>query len=215
MNKKLLRELLYIYAEIKPDIKGRIKEFKKVRKRMQRDELFYELGFCLLTPQSKAITCWESICSIKKNLKKNYKNKEILPYLSGVRFKYKKAEYFIEAQKKWYSIDDNSLYKKLYSCKDASEMREFLVNNVKGLGYKESSHFLRNIGYGKIFAILDRHILKNLKLLGIIKSVPKSITKNLYFAIENKMILFAKKVAIPMSHLDFVLWYKEAGKVFK
>jgi len=48
--------------------------------------------------------------------------------------------------------------------------REFLVKEVKGVGYKESSHYLRNIGYRNL-AILDRHILNNLKNLNVIKEV--------------------------------------------
>jgi N-glycosylase/DNA lyase len=94
-------------------------------------------------------------------------------------------------------------------------MREFLVKNIRGLGYKEASHFLRNIGHGKNFAILDRHILKNLKILGIIDVVPKSLARNHYLDIEDKMALFSNRIEIPLSHLDFVLWYKEAGIVFK
>ena len=38
------------------------------------------------------------------------------------------------------------------------EKREWVVKNVKGLRYKEDSHFLRNIDYKNI-AIIDFHIL--------------------------------------------------------
>jgi N-glycosylase/DNA lyase len=89
------------------------------------------------------------------------------------------------------------------------------VENVKGLGYKEASHFLRNIGLGEDLAILDRHILKNLALLGVIKEVPTSPTKRIYLEIERKMTAFSKESKIPMGHLDLLLWYKEAGEVFK
>ena len=98
---------------------------------------------------------------------------------------------------------------------DAAAAREWLVENVKGLGYKEASHFLRNIGLGENLAILDRHILKNLALLGVIKEVPTSLTKRIYLEIERKMIAFSKEANIPMGHLDLLLWYKEAGEVFK
>ena len=215
MNKKLVKELKLLYAEIRPEIEGRIKDFKSTGKNMDKSELFYELGFCLFTPQSKATMCWNSICSIKKNMKKNHRSKEILPLLNGVRFKYKKAGYFEEAQKKWHGFKETPFYDDLFSFTDSREMREHLVKNIKGLGYKEASHFLRNIGKGDELAILDRHILKNLRLLGIIESVPKSITKNSYLDIEKRMASFAKKISIPLSHLDFVMWYKEAGRVFK
>ena len=90
-----------------------------------------------------------------------------------------------------------------------------VVANIKGLGYKEASHFLRNIGLGGDLAILDRHILKNLALLGVIDEVPASPSKKMYLEIEKKMIDFSREAKIPMSHLDLLLWYKEAGEVFK
>ena len=68
------------------------------------------------------------------------------------------------------------------------EARERLfVLDVKGLGMKEASHFLRNVGRGKTIAILDRHILKNLKKYGAIDGVPTSLTKKRYLEIEGKI----------------------------
>ena len=93
---------------------------------------------------------------------------------------------------------------------DTYKLRDWLVQNVKGIGYKEASHFLRNIGLGENMAILDRHILKNLNLLGVEK-ILSSLPKHRYFEIEKKMIKFASKINIPMSHLNLVLWYKDTG----
>ena len=93
--------------------------------------------------------------------------------------------------------------------------REWLVKNIKGIGYKEAGHFLRNIGLGSDIAILDRHILKNLKRLGVISDIPKTLTRNKYIEIENKLRGFSRKVSIPMDHLDLLFWAREAGKIFK
>ena len=73
----------------------------------------------------------------------------------------------------------------------------------------------RGIGLGEDLAILDRHILKNLALLGVIDEVPSSPTKRTYLEIERKMTAFSKQAGIPMGELDLLLWYKEAGEVFK
>jgi len=89
------------------------------------------------------------------------------------------------------------------------------VQNVKGIGYKEASHFLRNIGFEQNLAILDRHIVRNLQFVGVIKEIPGSLSKGRYFEIEKRMMEFSKAVQIPMSHLDLVLWYKETGEIFK
>jgi N-glycosylase/DNA lyase len=98
---------------------------------------------------------------------------------------------------------------------DGYQAREWLVANVKGIGYKEAGHFLRNIGFNQGLAILDRHILRNLKKLGIIDTVSDSLTKRQYLSIEVKMQEFSEAIHIPMSHLDFVLWYKETGEILK
>jgi len=98
---------------------------------------------------------------------------------------------------------------------DGHQAREWLVRDVKGIGYKEAGHFLRNIGFDQDLAILDRHILKNLKKLEVIDVVPDSLTKKQYLAIEIKMKAFSEATRIPMSYLDFVLWAKETGEILK
>ncbi len=103
----------------------------------------------------------------------------------------------------------------LESIPDVFERRRVLATNVKGMGWKEASHFLRNTGFGENLAILDRHVLKNLVLSGVIPGIPHSLTPRRYFEIENRMKAFAKEILIPLAHLDFVLWYREAGDVFK
>ena len=94
-------------------------------------------------------------------------------------------------------------------------MREFLVNNVKGFGMKEASHFMRNIGLGKDLAILDRHILKNLKLYGVVDEIPNSLTQKKYLNIEAKFREFSEKIQIPMDELDLLFWSEETGEIFK
>ena len=130
----------------------------------------------------------------------------------GVRFNQRKAEYICLAR---LMFCERSLRATLAGFASPQAAREWLVENVKGLGYKEASHFLRNIGLGEDLAILDRHILKNLVLLGVIDEVPSSPTKRIYLEIEKKMAAFSKKAGIPMGQLDLLLWYKEAGEVFK
>ncbi len=83
------------------------------------------------------------------------------------------------------------------------------------MSFKEASHFLRNVGFGDDLAILDRHILRNMEKLGVIKEIPKTITPKKYKEMEVKLRKYTKKVGIPMDHMDLLLWYKEAGEIFK
>lgn len=211
----VLDEILEIYEKIKPQIEKRLQEFKELYKNGSDERIFAEMAFCLLTPQSKAKVCWAAIERLMENgLLYTGSPSEILPHLKGVRFSDRKAEYIVRAREMFY---DGRWHLKSFidSFDDVFRLREWLVQNVKGYGYKEASHFLRNIGKGENLAILDRHILKNLALLGVIPEVPKSLSRSRYLYIEDEMRKFSEKIGIPMDHLDLLLWYKEAGEVFK
>lgn len=204
-----------IYSDIKKKIEDRLSEFKNNWREGDDRYAFTELSFCLFTPQSKAKMCWDAILSLKdKGYIFNGSKEDIASSMFGVRFKLKKSLFLTLARDK-FMVEGFSLKDKIDSFKSNFDRREWLVENVKGLGYKEASHFLRNIGYGDDIAILDRHILKNLVISKIIDEIPKSITKKRYLDMEQKMTTFSEKHSIPMDHLDFVLWYKEAGDVFK
>ncbi len=209
MNRKFIVNLKRLYKEKEKKIKERLKYFKSNYN--SEEKIFHEFIFCLLTPQSKAKFCWECVENlIKKNKLKNGNEKAILCELNKVRFKYTKAKHIILARRKFSEVIYN-----LKHNKDAFVLREWLVKNIKGYGYKEASHFLRNIGFTENFAILDRHILKNLKEAGVIKSIPKTLTKKIYFDIENKIKKFSKKTGIPLGALDLLFWSKETGEIFK
>ena len=209
-------EIRAIRTSIKDELQSRLQEFDSVLKTCDEERIFAELVFCILTPQSKAKSAWAAVKSLlDKDLLLTGTENQVLKELHGVRFKYKKAGYVIEARNK-FLIDGKLTIKSLViRFSDAYTAREWLVRNVKGIGYKEASHFLRNIGYGTDLAILDRHILKNLRSLQVIEVVPASLSRRRYLEIEEGMKELSEKVGIPMSHLDLVLWYKETGEVFK
>ena len=210
-----MKELVSKYNRTKSQIKGRLEDFKKLREGSNKD-LFSELCFCILTPQSKAIYCDKAIKKLKRcNLLFNGSEQDIRNELRGfARFHNKKAAYLVSARN---IVTDNRRFniKRRLHKKDTLRTREWLVSNIKGLGYKEASHFLRNIGLGRDIAILDSHILKNLKKLGIIEKIPSSITKKNYINIESKMREFSKKINIPLEELDLLFWSNETGFVFK
>ena len=186
-------------------IKSRLEDFSKISK----EEYFYEACFCILTPQSSAKQAWKCILALKEN---DFFNKDVNPvnYLSDkIRFHNNKSKYLLELKGKW-----NVIMKKLDEIKDSYKLRNWLLENVKGFGLKECSHYLRNIGHHNL-AILDRHILKNLHKHNVINELPKTLTKKRYFEIENKFKDFSSKINIPMDELDLLFWSLETGEVFK
>lgn len=204
------------YSHIKCEIRDRLRDFKNIGITGSDRDIFIELIFCLLTPQSSAKLCWKAVENLLKNdLLFTGKPQQISKVLHIVRFKNKKAEYICNARKLFTNKNEICIKIALKISKNPELIREWLVKNIKGLGYKEASHFLRNIGFGDDIAILDRHILKNLRGFGVIKDIPKSLSKKQYLQIEKKMRKFAKKINISLSHLDLLFWYKETGEIFK
>jgi N-glycosylase/DNA lyase len=204
-----------LYRERKEAIQKRLSEFRQVMK-WSDDEVFGELAFCLLTPQSSAKVCWDAVSKLKQeSLLMRGKPADFEPHLSKVRFGESKARYIVEAREMFTKNSSLQLKARIESFYNPFELREWLVENVKGLGYKEASHFLRNIGLGEGFAILDRHILRNLASLQIIPAIPVSLTKKRYLEIEEKLRRFAAEIGIPMADLDLLFWSKETGWIFK
>jgi N-glycosylase/DNA lyase len=209
-----MNKLQQYYSETKKEIRNRLKDFEDSYKKDDK-HVFSELCFCILTPQANAVKCGEAIEKlIKIGLLFNGQPKEISPYLIGARFLNKKAEFIVNARELFKKNGGFSIKSRIDQ-KDIFKTREWLVENIKGIGYKEASHFLRNIGFGKDIAILDVHILKNLKAQGVINKIPKSLTKKEYLNIENKLRGFCKKINIPMDELDLLFWSKETGFVYK
>ena len=87
------------------------------------------------------------------------------------------------------------------------------MKNVKGLGYKEASHFLRNTGRKNV-AIIDFHIADLLENHRLIEK-PKTISKAKYLEIENVLKKIGMKAGMHQSELDLYLWYMETGKILK
>ncbi|PKN02276.1 MAG: DNA lyase [Elusimicrobia bacterium HGW-Elusimicrobia-1] len=202
-------------------IQKRIAEFRR-KLSSPPDDIFAELCFCLLTPQSKAKSCWAAIENLKskKLLSRDCRApaSALAAAISGVRFQNNKSRYLVEARGHYDSVCRSPSGVKGLARAKASAIIKFrneLAGRVKGYGFKEASHFLRNVGLGRNLAILDRHILKNLVKFGVIKEIPDTIAPKAYVKMEEKMRLFSAALKIPMDELDLVFWSEETGEIFK
>jgi N-glycosylase/DNA lyase len=189
-----LRELLNHYQKNKKEISNRLKEFRKPKTEKQ---LFEELCFCILaanTSSKMASRVMDNVGDVIFNgTEEQIRNR--LHKLS-CRFYNRRANFIHAAQNVRVKLN-----------------RDYLIKNFKGIGYKEASHFLRNIGKSN-YAILDKHILNSLLEFKVIKEIPK-LNRASYLKIENKMKLFSKKLNIPFGDLDLVLWSRKTGEVLK
>ena len=170
-----MENLQEIYSEKKNEIRARLEDFRNLKK----EDWKKEFVFCLLTPQSNAQRCWAAVAEIFSLSEiDEEKVKDIL--IRKTRFHNTKAKRVIEGLKFW-----NEISGKLDG--EAVELRNWLAENVNGYGLKEAGHFLRNIGKSdNKIAILDRHILRNLKKFGAIKDEKiKSKIYNYFFSFHS------------------------------
>lgn len=211
-----MKNLALEYRGKKEEIRDRLKKFGKIAKAKDR-EIFAELSFCILTPASKAVNADKAIGRLKNTgLLFKGNRRSIARLLRGlVRFHNNKASYIVGARKFFENKKRFDIIKRKLSSENVAETREWLVKNIKGIGYKEASHFLRNIGLGRDIAILDTHIVKNLKRHRVITEVPGAVSKSAYLDIENRMRRFSRRVRIPMQDLDLLFWSRQTGFVFK
>ncbi len=216
MNLELAkRDLIKIYKSLKRNIDLKIKEFEVIGNSGDLKAIFRELAFCLLTPSSKAENAWEAVLKLEsKNLLFEGEKQTIAGYLNSVRFKNTKAENIVLARNLIFGSNSFSeVFNRLKY--HPYNFREWLVKNIRGMAYKESTHFLRNIGLSVDLCILDRHILRSLFKYNVIEKIPESLNKSRYLKIEKKFQEFSKAIKIDVKYLDFIFWYTETGRIFK
>jgi N-glycosylase/DNA lyase len=189
-------------------ISQRTSEFSKLRCAGKKI-IFSELCFCILTANCSA----ESCINVQREVDEGFMSlaeKKLAGRLKkiGYRFPNKRADYIVSAREK-----ADELMEQIDSKKSGRDIREWLAENIKGLGMKEASHFLRNIGFGDV-AIIDFHIIDLLARHNVIKE-PKTMNKKKYIEIEEKLEEIAKKTNLSLGELDLYLWYAETGKILK
>lgn len=189
-------------------VDARIRGFQKLKERND-GEKFSELCFCILTANSSARLGMK----IQEEIREGFlslSKEELADRLKklGHRYYNKRAEYIVKARR------FKNIKALLSQFSNPTEAREWLVRNVHGLGFKEASHFLRNIGYLEL-AILDRHILGLMEQYGLTEGVPKTLTAKTYLELERRLKKVAEKADMPLGQLDLYLWYMKTGEVLK
>ena len=197
--------------ELRSMVENRIAEFLEV-KEMGPEKWFEELTYCLLTAYSSARLgqlCVNALCDRDALLHGDLDQVVETLRTQRHRFAEKRAEYIVTARELAPTLKET-----IQGFQDIKTAREWLAKSVKGLGMKESSHFLRNVGYLDV-AIIDRHIISNMVDHGILEERPKSITKRRYLEYEHILAEVARRVGMTLGEMDLYLWYRKTGKVLK
>ena len=197
--------------EVRSTVEGRVAEFLEVNGK-DSHAWFEELVYCLLTAYSSARLgqlCVDALCDRGALLEGSLEDVVETLRVQGHRFSQKRAEYIVEARRLAPTLKGI-----IQGFENAGEARAWLVENVKGLGWKEASHFLRNVGYFDL-AIIDRHILSNLREHGVIPDDKRGLTKRRYLDYEHILMKMADDLSMTLGELDLYLWYRKTGKVLK
>jgi len=211
-----VRELKRIYVAKRREIRDRLAEFARVGRTGSSETLFEELTFCIFTAGASARMGLRSVDSVRPVLMSGTAVDIQRALVGRHRFPNNRGAYVYETREYLRLHCGLQLREALRSLRLADERRDFLAANrsVRGIGYKEASHFLRNIGY-RGYAILDKHVLTRLAELEVIESPKPPSTKNGYLAIEERVKLFSDSIGIDFDELDLLLWYTKTGEILK
>ena len=205
-----------VHSERSGAIRRRLADFESVLERGSDAEIWEEMVFCFFTGGCSARMGLRSIEAVRPHLLGG--SWEMLrDALSGVhRYPNARSRYVVESRAFLEKCIDFRIRAKLESFDCHLERRDWLVKEkgIKGLGYKEASHFLRNIGY-KGYAILDKHVLRCLAELEIIDDPKPPNTRTKYLSIENRLRTLTEAIGIDFDEMDLVLWSMKTGEILK
>jgi len=200
------------------EIRARLVEFEEVWRDGSDARLWEELVFCIFTAGASARMGLKSIEAIRPLLwnGEGAEMTDALKKAGAHRFPVSRPGYIVIARNYLREHCGLRLRAQLESFADPIERRDWLAREkrIKGLGYKEASHFLRNIGLMG-HAILDKHILRCLADLEVVESARPPSSRARYLEIEGRLKGVARDVGIDFDELDLVLWSMKTGEVLK
>ena len=127
-------------------------------------------------------------------------------YSRRIRFFLKKANYIVSTIERIY-FNNLTIKKILQSQTSVQDVRNNLIANSMGIGPKQASMFLRNVGFHTDFAILDKHVVDYMKLMGLTCGIQANYSNlHIYQKVETELRTYADNYNISLFHLDIAIW---------
>lgn len=211
-----IENIIRTHAERGPEIRRRISEFESLGRHGSDLNYWEEMVFCFFTGGCSARMGLNALEAVRPLLL-TADQAALANALSGVhRYPNARARYIVASREFLREHCDLRLRKKLRSFDCRLARRDWLVREkgIKGLGYKEASHYLRNVGF-KGYAILDKHVLNCLVDLKIIDDPKPPNTRARYLKVEEKLGKLTEMTQIDFDELDLVLWSMKTGVILK
>jgi N-glycosylase/DNA lyase len=211
-----LEKIRAAHIERRREIRARLAEFEAVRRTATDERLWEELVFCIFTAGASARMGLGSIEAVRHLLACGTHEELAAALQSKHRYPNSRSGYIVVTRSYLESDCRMRLRERLENFEDPIERRDWLARTreIKGLGYKESSHFLRNVGY-RGYAILDKHILRCLSEVGVLDSPQPPSTRARYLSTEERLRRFADDLGVDFDELDLVLWSMKTGEILK
>lgn len=213
-----IEKILATHRARRKEIKSRLSEFREVWNSGTDDRLWEELVFCIFTAGASARMGLRSIEAIRPLLKNGRREQmtKALKTAGAHRFPVERPGYIVITRAFLHEHCGMRLRELLNNFSDPVARRDWLAQEtrIKGLGFKESSHFLRNVGF-KGYGILDKHVMRCLAELKVVDTAKPPTTRNRYLETEQRLREFATDVRINFDELDLVLWSMKTGEVLK
>lgn len=121
-------------------------------------------------------------------------------------FSVSRAHYIVETATAIYSTI--TIKQILNECSTEHEARDLITKRCLGIGYKQASLFLRNIGFSANLAILDVHVLRYMTLMNLVEINNAHVVsrKQEYARIERILNEYAFSKDMPVPSLDLAIW---------
>jgi N-glycosylase/DNA lyase len=207
-----------VHAARRKEIRARLRDFRSVWRTASDERLWEEMVYCIFTAGASARMGLRAVEAIRPLLATGPQQamSRALVAAGAHRFPNARPEYVVITRAYLQDSFSMRLREQLRSFHDPFARRDWLAREprIKGLGYKEASHYLRNVGF-KGYGILDKHIVRCLSELGVIDSSKPPTSRNGYLETEDRMRQFACDVGIDFDELDLVLWSMKTGEVLK
>jgi N-glycosylase/DNA lyase len=213
-----IESLHVAHAARRREIRARLREFHLVWRTASDARLWEEMVYCIFTAGASAKMGLRSVEALRPLLATGHQKDmtSALVAAGAHRFPNARPGYVVVTRDYLQASFSMRLRERLKSFRDPLERRDWLATEprIKGLGYKEASHYLRNIGF-KGFSILDKHIVRCLAELGVVDSARPPTNRKRYLETEAAMRQFADNVSIDFDELDLLLWSIKAGEILK
>jgi N-glycosylase/DNA lyase len=214
----VLQDIRATHKARRKEIRARLDQFRQVWRQASDAQLWEELVYCIFTAGASARMGLRAVEAIRPLLMdgKREDMTKALRSAGAHRFPVERPGYIVVTRNYLRADCGLALREKLQSFIDPIERRDWLAREkqIKGLGYKESSHFLRNIGlFGH--AILDKHVMNCLADLKVVETPRPPATRARYLETEERLRSFAREIRIDFDELDLVLWSMKTGEVLK